>query len=102
MARRGKRSQSKHDRKVREIAKAMKDKGYEIKADIRGYPKPDTIGGFRPDVIATKGRERKIVEVETSESKNSVRDLNQQRAFRRAAKRSQNTTFRRVIVNTDE
>ena len=71
MPKRGKRSQSKHDAEVRRIAKELKDKGYEVQADIRGYDKPDTIGGLRPDVIAKKGVERKIVEVETSESRNT-------------------------------
>ena len=71
MPRRGKRSQSKHDAEVRRIAKELKDKGYEVQADIRGYGRPDTIGGMRPDVIARKGVERKIVEVETSETSSS-------------------------------
>ncbi len=102
MPRRGKRSQSKHDAEVRRIAKELKDKGYEVQADIRGYGKPDTIGGLRPDVIARKGVERKIVEVETSESRNTPRDLKQQRAFRQAANRSKNTTFRRVIVKSED
>ena len=49
MAKRPKRSQSKHDAEVSREAKNLKDKGYNVKADIRGYPQPDTIGGFRPD-----------------------------------------------------
>ena len=102
MARRTKKSQSKHDEKVEEIAKDLKAKGYDVEADIRGYPKPGTLGGVRPDVIARKGTERKIIEVETRESKDSARDRKQQREFRAAAKRSKNTTFRRVIVNTDD
>ncbi|MBW7996797.1 MAG: hypothetical protein FVQ81_09585 [Candidatus Glassbacteria bacterium] len=102
MPRRAKRSQSKHDVEVRRIAKDLKDKGYEVQADIRGHSRPDTIGGLRPDVIARKGIERKIVEVETSESRSTPRDLKQQRAFRQAANRSKNTTFRRVIVKTED
>ena len=102
MPRRGKRSQSKHNAEVRRIAKELKDKGYDVQADIPGYGSPDTIGGLRPDVIARKGGERKIVEVETSESRNTARDLKQQRAFRQAATRSKNTTFRRVVVKTEE
>ena len=100
MSRRSKGSQSKYDIAVRRIAKELKDKGYEVKADVRGYPRPDTLGGFRPDVVAKKGSERKIVEVETSESKDSARDRKQQQAFRAAAKRSKHTTFRRVVVDT--
>ena len=102
MARRTKKSQSKHDAKVEEIAKEFKAKGYDVEADIPGYPKPGTVGGVRPDVVARKGTERKIVEVETPESKDSARDRKQQREFRAAAKRSKNTTFRRVIVDPDD
>ncbi len=100
MARRSSRSQSKHDAKVRQIAKGLEKKGYAVKADIKGYPKPATIGGFRPDVVAKKGTERRIVEVETSDSVNSARDLGQQQAFSRADKRSRNTKFSRAVVKT--
>ncbi len=100
MAKRSKRSQSRHDTEVRRLANQYKRQGYDVKADIRGFSKPDTIGGYRPDVVATKGRQRKIVEVETTESISSTRDEGQQRAFRKAAKRSENTTFRRLVVKT--
>ena len=102
MPRRGKGSQSEHDAEVRRIAREMKDKGYDVQADIPGYRRPKTIGGLRPDVVARKGPERKIVEVETSESRSTRRDLKQERAFRQAANRSKNTTFRRVVVKTDD
>ena len=99
MARRTKRSQSKHDIEVKRIAKELEKKGYKVKADIRGYSKPETIGGYRPDVVAQKGKEKKIVEVETSESVKNARDIAQQQAFRNAANRSKSTTFRRTIVD---
>ncbi len=100
MAKRSKRSQSRHDTEVRRLANQYKRQGYDVKADIRGFSKPNTIGGYRPDVLAMKGRQRKIVEVETTESVSSARDEGQQRAFRKAAKRSENTTFRRLVVKT--
>lgn len=99
MAKRPRRSQSKHDAEVRREAKKLKDQGYDVKADVRGYPQPDTIGGFRPDVVGKKGRERKIIEVETEESVDSARDLKQQKAFRDSAKRSKSTTFRRKVTD---
>lgn len=101
MARRSKRSQSQHDRKVRQIARDFEKNGFDVKADVQGFSRPDTIGGYRPDVVATKGRERKIVEVETTESKDSTRDRNQKKAFRKAANRSKYTTFTRRIVDTE-
>lgn len=47
-------------------------------------------------------RRSKIVEVETPESRDAARDVRQRQAFRQAADRSQNTTFRRVVVKTDD
>ena len=99
MAKRPKGSQSTHDAEVSREAKKLKDQGYDVKADIRGYPQPDTIGGFRPDVVGKKGLERKIIEVETPESVDSARDRKQQQAFRKSAKRSKNTTFLRKVTD---
>jgi len=99
MPRSGK-SQSAHDKKVREEANKLKGQGFDVSADISGFTQPKTLGGYRPDVIATKGNQRKIIEVETPDSKNNARDLKQQKAFRNAANQSKNTTFRRSI--TDE
>jgi len=97
---RSKKAQSEHDKKVRQEARKLKQKGYDVSADVSGFPQPKTIGGYRPDVIGQKGRERKIIEVETPNSKGTARDKKQQQAFRNTANRSKNTTFRRTI--TDE
>lgn len=96
---RTKRSQSKHDAKVKQIAKKLENQGYKVKADISGYSQPNTIGGYRPDVVAKKGKQRKIVEVETLDSVDSARDVKQQQAFKNASKRSENTTFKREIAD---
>lgn len=95
---RSKKAQSKHDAEVRRIAMEYKNKHYEVKADVGGFPRPDTIGGFRPDVVATKDGERKIIEVETTDSVNSSRDKKQQQAFSDAAKKSKNTIFKRKVI----
>ncbi len=100
MTQRSMTSQSKHDSAVRRIARDLKTKGYEVKADVTGFAQPGTFGGYKPDVVATKGKYRKIIEVETTESVSSARDRAQQSAFRRVANRSKNTTFRRDIVKT--
>ena len=100
MPKRSKRSQSKHDAEVEKTARRLERQGYDVQADLAGFRQPDTIAGYRPEVVARKGRERKIVEVETPESVDSARDRGQQRAFREAAKRSKNTTFiRRITQN---
>ena len=95
---RSRKSQTKHDTKVRSIARKLERQGFDVKADIRGYEQPDTIRGFRPDVVGTKGRQRKIHEVETKDSMDTGRDKSQQRAFRQAADQSKNTTFKRTIT----
>ncbi len=100
MTQRSMTSQSKHDSAVRRIARDLKAKGYDVRADVTGFFQPRTFGGYKPDVVATKGKYRKIIEVETTESVASARDIAQQSAFRRVANRSQNTVFRRDIVKT--
>lgn len=102
MARRSKKSQSAHDAEVQRVANNLKKQGYDVKADVTGFSQPDTIGGYRPDVVGTKGNQRKIVEVETTESVKSARDQNQQKAFQTAANRAKNTTFSRKVVKTDK
>ncbi len=95
---RSRRSQSGHDSKVRQEAKKLERQGFDVSADVLGFPKPKTIGGYRPDILAKKDGARKIVEIETPDSKDNARDKSQQQAFRQAAKRSDNTTFRREIT----
>jgi len=96
---RSKRSKSRHNVKVREIAKKLQKQGYKVKADIPGYPTPRTIAHYRPDVVGKKGIERKIYEVETPDSVKSIRDRKQQQAFRRAANRNKKTTFKRTVTD---
>lgn len=95
---RSRKSQSKHDAKVHSIARKLERQGFDVKADVRGYEQPNTIRGFRPDVIGTKGRQRKIHEIETKDSVDSARDQDQQKAFRLAAAQSKNSTFKRTIA----
>ena len=92
------RSQTAHDAEVRRTAKALARQGFDVAADVPGFKQPKTIGGLRPDVIGTKGRRRKIIEVETRDSVASARDVKQRKAFRAAAIRSKNTTFTRKVV----
>ena len=98
MPRRSSQQQSKHDAEVARIAQYYRKQGYKVKADIKGYPQPDAIGGCRPDVVAKQGTRRKIVEVETKQSADGARARKQQAAFRGSAKRSKATTFRRRVV----
>ena len=95
---RSKRPQSQHDAEVARIAKRYEQQGFTVKADIRGSQKPDTIGGYRPDVVATKPGQRKIFEVETPDSVGGARAQGQKQAFEKAAESSKKTTFTRKIT----
>lgn len=98
MPSRSNRGQSKHDKKVERLAKGLEKQGFSVQADIPGYDKPTSFGGMRPDVIARKGKERKIYEVETPESIDSTRDKKQQEEFKKVADRNPKTDFRRFIT----
>ena len=63
---------------MREIAKAYEARGYHVRADVPGYRKPPTIGGYTPDILARKSGQETMVEVETPDSVNSPRDIAQE------------------------
>jgi hypothetical protein len=94
---RNKNSQSKHDNEVRKTALSYKNRGYDVAADILGYKKPPSVGGYRPDVTAKKNGHTTNVEIETTDSVNSSRDLAQQRAFKKAAQSPMKHYVRKVI-----
>ena len=57
-----------HDKKVKRIAAAYWGRGYDVRAAVSGYDRPKPIRGRIPDVVATKGKTTKIVEVETDQT----------------------------------
>ena len=87
-----------HDRKVRQIARELKNQGWNVKADVRGYKKPTPIGKDRkrPDVEASKAGNRRIVEVETPRS--LVDDKRQISTFVRHAAQKKRTSVDIVVT----
>ena len=77
---------SKHNQKVRKVAGGYKAQGYKVKADTKGYPQPLNVGGRRADVVAIKGRDKVLVEVETRKSMKT--DTKQSQGLRKIAKKS--------------
>ena len=77
-------SQDNHDRKVAEIAKQRKKKGYEVKADLPNYPHPPVKGGFKPDLAVKKNGITTLIEVETLDSVNTTHAKAQDKAFKKA------------------
>ena len=98
MMARSKKSQSKHNTTVKQLAKQYQQKGYNVKADIGGYRKPDTITGVRPDIIAEKSGHKTVVEVETKDSVDSKRDVQQQQAFKNWSRESEKKHYKRVVT----
>ena len=82
--------------RVRRIAGGYKSQGWKVKADVRGSPAPRTIYGRQPDVIATKGKKMRIVEVETKSS--MKKDAPQRNAFKRFASLDKKRKFRTSVV----
>ena len=61
--------QEDHDKMVRAWVKALREMGYEVKADLPEFDeKPSKVHGKVPDVEATKGQDVIIGEQETCES----------------------------------
>jgi len=75
-----------HDQKVRRVAGGYKSQGYHVRVDSPGYKRPLNVGGHRADVVAIKGRDKVLVEVETRKS--MLSDIGQRQAFRRIAKKN--------------
>ena len=88
------RNLSSHDKKVSRVAGGYKAQGYKVQADLPGQPKPQTIGGRRPDVIAKKGRDIRVIEVETPASAGKPHARAQAKTLRTWAKTSPNRSFR--------
>lgn len=99
MAKRPAHEKSKHDRKVRQIADRLDRKGWRVRADVTGYPTPDSRGQRSPripDVVARKKGATKIIEVETKSTRG--RDARQHSVFRRSAAQQSRTTFQIVMA----
>jgi len=93
MAKRTKSQQTKHDRKVGQIAERLKRQGWIVEADLSGYERPGAIGKDQhiPDIVARKSGAERIIEVETPETMEV--DKKQHEAFRRSAARKKRTSF---------
>lgn len=84
MTKRSKRNKTCHDISVRRRAAQLETYGWNVKADLPDFTRPQTLKvdgkGVKPDIFARKGKKTKIVEVETPETR--YRDLPQHRLLR--------------------
>jgi len=95
---RTKKGQAEHDREVRRVANEYLRKGYKVLADLPDKERPDTIRNVRPDLLVSKKGHKTAIEVETPDSKDSARDLEQQKAFKSWSKGDSAKHFRRIIT----
>ena len=95
---RQKRNQSTHDNRVRVLANRLEDQGWEVQADLPNFDQPDPIGKDEkiPDILATRGAQTKIIEVETPSTVNSHQD--QHSTFRRSAAQRENAEFELIVT----
>ena len=95
-------TQTKHDQNVRRIADDYEMIGYAVQADVNGYPLPDLISGYRPDVrgkLELIGFEV-VIEVETTDSADTDHAKQQDAAFSNWARQdTKNRIYRRIIIN---
>ncbi len=81
---RGLQSQSKHDKRIKEIADHHSSRGSKVLADhIREHQRPPAISGQIPDLIVETWFEILLIEIETHDSINTSHAKNQHIAFSR-------------------
>ena len=91
MSKRSKRNQTCHNKSVAKRAAGLIANGWKVKADILDYEQPKILNGSRPDIDATKGKKRRVIEVETLDSR--FKDRQQHRNLRQYANTKKNTKF---------
>ena len=88
---RSKHDETCHNRSVAKRAAGLKANRWKVKAAVPSYPNPPKMNGRIPDIVATKGKKTKIIEVETESTKKAHK---QQRIdLRDYANRHKNTEF---------
>ncbi len=93
MSKRSQKNQTCHDISVRRRASQLETYGWHVQADLPDFDKPPTLNvggkGVRPDIYAVKGKKKRIVEVETQETR--FRDKPQHRLLREYGRNQKNT-----------
>ena len=80
-----------HDSSVTRRAAGLKANKWNVKAAIPGYPNPPKMNGRIADIVATKGKNTRIIEVETQSTKKEHKQ--QQKDLRNYASGRKKTEF---------
>jgi len=94
--RRSKTGQTAHDAKVIATANRYRRDGWRVSADVDGFKQPKTVYNKRPDIIARRGNQERIIEVENTRSMQT--DRSQRAAFQRYANNNPNKSFRTLVA----
>ena len=84
---------------VETTANYYKDDGYQVKANLNNWDMPESILGHIPDIIAKKGKDTIIIQINTCIS--LLDRMYQESALEAYAQRIQNTRYILLIVNRD-
>jgi hypothetical protein len=91
-------SQARHDRMVALQAERYRALGYAVAAEIDGWPAPAAVEGQVPDVLATRGDETVVVEVETEETLASREYADEHKAFRKWKEQAPKTREYKMVI----
>jgi len=84
---------------VEKTANYYKDDGWQVKANIDNWDTPESILGHIPDIIAKKGKDTVIIQINTCIS--LLDRMYQESTLEAYAQRTQNTRYILLIVNRD-
>lgn len=73
-----------HDNIVSIRARELQASGSRVWADVFGFPQPQLVFSYRPDIISINGFKNLISEVETTDTFSSEHTHNQLKAFDQA------------------
>ena len=85
-----------HQQGVKRTVREHDKEGWNVRAEVSGWPQPPTIAGRRPDVLATKRRSRRVIEIETDANAHQ----GQHETFHRHAAQKTNTIFIGYVVDS--
>lgn len=85
------------DKKIKEIAKDYREKGYKVILEPKGLDIPYFLSGFEPDIIAINDNENVVVEVKTESTINKAPYLEK---IAQAVDKQSDWRFELVITNS--
>lgn len=91
MKKRTLRNQTCHNNSILRRAVGLETNGWKVQADIPDFKRPPVMNHARPDIVARKGKQTRIIEVETPDSR--FRDRPQHKKLREYARNHKRTEF---------